>query len=63
VQWLQYTNTLAPASSDKTVSLWDARTGASVATFFHHNRSVASVVESLEGRTLVSVDAGGALKL
>jgi WD40 repeat protein len=63
VQWLPYTNTLASASSDKTVSLWDARTGLAVATFFHHTNSIASVAESLDGRTLASVDADGALKL
>ena len=43
VQWLAYSNILATASSDKTVSLWDARTGLATATFYSHTNSVNSV--------------------
>jgi sperm-associated antigen 16 protein len=63
VQWLPYTNTLASASSDKTISLWDARTGLAAATFFNHSNSVNSVAASLDSRTLASVDADGTLKV
>jgi sperm-associated antigen 16 protein len=63
VQWLSYSNTLATASSDKTVSLWDARTGLSCATFYNHANSVNSVCASLDGRTLVSCDADGTIKV
>jgi WD40 repeat protein len=62
VQWLPDTNTLA-AAYYKTVSLRDARTSRAVANFSHHTYSVASVVATLDGRTLASVDASGTLKL
>lgn len=62
VQWLVSTNTLASASSDKTLSLWDARSGLPTATLCGHGNSVASVAPSLDGRRLASVDADGILK-
>lgn len=37
--WQPYTNVLCTASSDKTVSLWDARTSLCLQTFYGHANS------------------------
>jgi len=43
--WLPYSNTLATASSDKTLSLWDARSGLCAQSFYGHmNRHVDEAV-------------------
>jgi WD40 repeat protein len=37
--WQLYTNIISTASSDKTVSLWDARSAVCVQTFYGHKAS------------------------
>lgn len=54
---------LATASSDKTVSIWDARTGLSTSTFYGHRNSCNSVCYNLMGTMIASSDADGAVKL
>ena len=49
--------TLASASGDETVRLWDAATGESRATLKGHNGPVSAVAFSPDGKTLAS--AGG----
>lgn len=39
VRFLPFSNLLCTASGDKTVSLWDARTGHCVQTFFGHTNA------------------------
>jgi sperm-associated antigen 16 protein len=63
VQWLGFTNTLASASSDKTLSLWDARSGLTCATFYGHTNSINAVAVSLDNATLASSDADGFLRV
>lgn len=40
IQFLSYSNTLVTCSADKTISLWDARTGLCAQTFYGHMHSV-----------------------
>ena len=40
IQFLAYSNTLCTCSADKTISLWDARTGLCAQTFYGHMHSV-----------------------
>ncbi|MFN8003299.1 MAG: hypothetical protein U0X75_20035 [Acidobacteriota bacterium] len=49
--------TLASASIDKTVKLWDTRSGQQLATLKGHESSVYSVAFAPDGKTLAS--AGG----
>ena len=63
IAWQPYSNNLASASSDKTVSVWDARTGLCSQTFYGHSNSVNSVSFSLQGDMLSSCDADGTVKL
>jgi WD40 repeat protein len=39
IQWQLYTSLICTASSDKTVSLWDARSSLCVQTFYGHKSS------------------------
>ena len=60
---LAFSNNLCTASSDKTVSIWDARSGLCVQTFYGHVNSCNDVKFNLRGDTIVSVDSDGAVKL
>lgn len=53
----------AAASSDKTVSIWDPRSGLSTCTFYGHTNSCNSVVFSASASSLASADADGVVKL
>jgi WD40 repeat protein len=55
--------TLASASADKTIKLWDAKTGQELKTFKGHNDTVHSVVFSPDGKTLASASADKTIKL
>lgn len=46
------------ASSDKTVSTWDPRSGLSVQTYYGHANSANGVAVAPDGTTLASCDAG-----
>ena len=63
VCWQPFTNNLCTGSSDKTVSLWDARTGLCAQTFYGHLNSCNSVVFDLKGEFVASCDADGVIKL
>ena len=43
VCWQPFSSSLCTASSDKTVSIWDARTGLCTQTFYGHHNSVNCV--------------------
>ena len=43
VKFLPFSNTFATASADKSISLWDIRTGLCVQTFYGHLNSVSSL--------------------
>jgi WD40 repeat protein/tRNA A-37 threonylcarbamoyl transferase component Bud32 len=54
---------LASASADGAVKLWDARSGAEIATLRGHTGEVWSVAYSPDGARLASASADGAVKL
>jgi hypothetical protein len=55
--------TLASASSDQTVKLWDVATGKQRATLRGHTNEVYALAFAPDGRTLASGGADGAVKL
>ncbi|RYO79252.1 hypothetical protein DL764_010034 [Monosporascus ibericus] len=55
--------TLASASDDKTVRLWDAATGAQWQTFEGHSDYVNAVAFSPDGKTLASASRDGTVRL
>jgi WD40 repeat protein len=55
--------TLASGSDDSTVKLWDARSGAELATLKGHGSPVFSMAFSPDGRTLACGSADGTIKL
>jgi WD40 repeat protein len=55
--------TLASGGLDRTVKLWDVRTGKEKATLRGHQEDVTSVAISPDGNTLASADHAGTIKL
>src|SRR5262245_36270824 len=56
-------NTLASASGDKTIKLWDVQTGKERATLQGHTGGVRSVAFSPDSKTLASASEDDAVKL
>ena len=54
---------LASSSSDKTVRLWDAKTGKSIVTLKGHDGYVESVAFSPDGKLLASGSRDGIVRL
>ena len=54
---------LASASGDKTVKLWDARTGQELRTLRGHAEKVTSVAFAADGQVLASASDDGTIKL
>ena len=63
VAWQPYSTNVCSASGDKTVSVWDARTGLCVQTLYGHSNSVNNLVVSNRGDMIVSSDADGVVKV
>ena len=63
VCWQPFTNNVCTGSGDKTVSLWDARSGLCVQTFYGHLNACSHVVINNRGDTIASSDADGIVKL
>lgn len=47
VAWQPYSSSLLTASSDKTVSIWDARSGLCTQTFYGHHNSCSCATFNL----------------
>ena len=54
VCWQPYSNVLCTGSSDKTVSLWDARSGLCTQTLYGHQNSCNHVCFDLKGELVAS---------
>jgi hypothetical protein len=54
---------LASASGDRTVKIWDVRTGQELFTFRGHTRWIQSMAFSPDGRRLASADQSGWVKV
>lgn len=59
VCWIPYTNTMCTASSDKTVSLWDARSGLCTQTLYGHQNSCNHATSDLKGELVASTGMTG----
>jgi WD40 repeat protein len=58
-----YSNNICTSSGDKTVSLWDARSGLCIQTFYGHDNAVMNAAFCLQGDLVVSGDSDGVVKL
>ena len=59
----RYANTIATASGDKTLSLWDCRSGLCAQTFYGHKNACNSIAFKPQGELVVSTDADGAVRI
>lgn len=63
VKFQPFSNIIATASADKTVSLWDMRTSLCVQTFYGHNNSVNGCAFNPVGDKIASCDSDGIIKV
>lgn len=61
--WQPFTNFFVSGSADKTVSIWDMRTGLTVQTFYGHLNAINDTAFSIGGQYVASCDADGLVKV
>eukprot|EP00981_Chlorochromonas_danica_P011936 scaffold4349_cov178-Ochromonas_danica.AAC.4 len=61
--WQPATANVVTASGDKTVSVWDGRTGLCVQTLYGHSNSVNHLAVTNKGDVVVTADADGIVKV
>lgn len=61
VCWQPFSSSLCTASSDKTVSIWDTRTGLCTQTFYGHHNSVNCVAFNCQVSITIKHNKHGAL--
>lgn len=57
-----YTNFFVSGSADRTLSIWDMRTGLTVQTFYGHLNAIKDAQFSVGGHYIASSDSDGVLK-
>ncbi|CAH8560282.1 unnamed protein product [Schistosoma bovis] len=63
IQFLPYGNILVTGSSDRTVCLWDGRSGLCEHTFLGHTHSINCAIFNQQGTNVISCDSGGFIRL
>ena len=58
-----YSNIFASASADKTISLWDIKSGLCVQTFYGHLNCVNYATFNNKGDSIASCDSDGIVKI
>ncbi|CAH8486287.1 unnamed protein product [Dicrocoelium dendriticum] len=63
VAFLPYGNIMVSASVDKTVSLWDVRSGICIRSLIGHEHSVNHATFNQQGTCIASCDSGGSIRI
>jgi len=63
VKFIPFSNTFATASADKTISLWDIRSGLCVQTLYGHINCINTIDVTCKGDSIVSGDVDGVVKV
>ena len=63
VTFQPFSNNVLTAAGDKTISLWDLRSGLCVQTFYGHANACNHAMFNLKGDTVASCDADGIVKM
>ncbi|XP_004626767.1 sperm-associated antigen 16 protein [Octodon degus] len=63
IKFFPFSNTLLTGSADRTLSLWDARTGRCEQSLYGHMHSINDAIFSPTGHMIASCDACGVIKL
>uniref|UniRef100_A0A452G106 Uncharacterized protein n=1 Tax=Capra hircus TaxID=9925 RepID=A0A452G106_CAPHI len=63
IEFFPYSNTLLTGSADKSLSIWDARTGKCEQSLYGHMHSINDATFTPRGHMIASCDACGVTKL
>ncbi|KFO18303.1 Sperm-associated antigen 16 protein [Fukomys damarensis] len=63
IEFFPFSNTLLTGSADKTLSIWDARTGTCEQSLYGHMHAIHDAIFSPTGHMIASCDACGVIKL
>ncbi|XP_077812780.1 sperm-associated antigen 16 protein isoform X3 [Macaca mulatta] len=63
IEFFPFSNTLLTSSADKTLSIWDARTGICEQSLYGHMHSINDAIFDPRGHMIASCDARGVTKL
>ncbi|XP_054405777.1 sperm-associated antigen 16 protein isoform X3 [Pongo abelii] len=63
IEFFPFSNTLLTSSADKTLSIWDARTGICEQSLYGHIHSINDAIFDPRGHMIASCDACGVTKL
>ena len=63
INFQPFTNFFVSASADKTISVWDMKTGLTIQTFYGHLNFVNDANFSISGHLIASCDSDGIVKV